>query len=461
MKTHHSLLPAPTGAPAHYHMQLRVPALLLALLLLAALFLVACGGDTGETDGDATANNTVENGDNDTATASDENGKGSSSDEGKKKSDRKRKERTTSVKVSNAFRGDLVVPVIAEGTLRARHTANIRSEIAGRVNSVTVREGQFVRRGTLLAKLDDREYALALEEARSDYFQALSLLAIEEEQIEVSEQPPEVRAQIRELERLEKQGAITAQERMAREIQLDLQALKDGYYRLEILAARSGIAEARAGLERAKIMMEKAEVRAPFDGVVTGIEVSTGEQITAGDQLCVLVNNKDIEAQVGVLEADIGKITADGVALLVVPALDETLRVKVDVISPAFDRDSRTLDVLLRISNDNGLLRPGMFVRAVIAGETFEDRLLVPKESILTRDGRPLLFMVEGDRAKWIYLALGEQNDNFVEIERVLQGGTLEPGDPVVVADHLTLSHDAKVKIKKTIPISDPWGSGE
>jgi multidrug efflux pump subunit AcrA (membrane-fusion protein) len=100
-----------------------------------------------------------------------------------------------------------------------------------------------------------------------------------------------------------------------------------------------------------------------------------------------------------------------------------------------------------------------MFVRAIIAGETFRDRLLVPREAILTRDGRPLLFKVEDKRAKWLYVELGEQNDNLVEITKVLQGGALQPGDKVIVTDHLTLTHDALVKVKKTLHHGDPWVS--
>jgi len=98
-----------------------------------------------------------------------------------------------------------------------------------------------------------------------------------------------------------------------------------------------------------------------------------------------------------------------------------------------------------------------MFVRALIAGETFRDRLLVPREAILTRDDRPLLFKVEDNRAKWLYVQLGESNDDLIEITKVLQGGPLAPGDKVIVSDHLTLTHEAKVKVKKTLPNKDPW----
>ena len=98
-----------------------------------------------------------------------------------------------------------------------------------------------------------------------------------------------------------------------------------------------------------------------------------------------------------------------------------------------------------------------MFVRAAIAGRIHPNKLMVPAEAILTRDGRPLLFKVDEDQAKWVYVKIGLRNDRFVEIERILQGGPLDVGTLVVVSDHLTLSHDAKVRVKKVVDMTVAW----
>jgi len=84
---------------------------------------------------------------------------------------------------------------------------------------------------------------------------------------------------------------------------------------------------------------------------------------------------------------------------------------------------------------------------------------LIPNEAILSRDGRPLLFRVEDDHAKWVYLKLGLRNDRFTEVERVLQGGPLDPGTLIVISNHLTLSHDAKVKVRKIIDNRVAWSN--
>lgn len=416
------------------------------LVPLAGCSKVGSEGSQGEADSTRAAEASAE------AKASDD-------EDATKNKPKKRRERTTSVRVSEAFRGELVIPVIAEGTIRARHTAELRAEIAGRIVHIAATEGQAVRKGQLIAKLDDREYEVAAEEARAKYLEALSLLAIEDESLEVPERPADLQARIDDLERMEAKGTITREERLAREVALDVAALKGGHYRADVLASRSGIVAARGAMERAKLNLERTEIRAPFSGVITGLHLSAGEHVTVSETVCTLVNNRDLEAEVGVLESDIGSIAVGKPALLVIPALGDTVPVSVDVISPHFDTTTRTCKVLLRLQNTTGHIRPGMFVRAIISGENFPDRLLVPKEAILMRDGRPLLFKVEGDLAKWLYLKTGRHNDNLVEIESVLQGGTLEPGDRVVVADHLTLAHDTKVKVKKVLPIKDPWRS--
>lgn len=427
---------------------------LFVLIFLASFLLPACGGG-GDSDEDINENaQAVEKSAEDEST--DENGDDEEKDD---ESSKKRRERTTSVNAARVVQSDLVVPIIAEGTVRARHSADVRFELEGRLQRIHVQDGETISKGQIIAAIDAREYEVAAEEARSKYLEALSLLAIEQDTLNTMEIPSSLKEQFKELERLEKSGKITHDERLAREIKLEVEALKDGIYRVEIAASRSGVSTARTALERARLNLERTKIRAPFAGVVTNLVLSEGEQVTKGQSICTLINNVDIEAEVGVLEADMANLETGRPALLVVPALGETLQVQVDVISPQFDRETRTCQVLLRFRSEEGRIRPGMFVRAIIAGERFENKLLVPKEAILTRDGRPLLFKIEDDRSKWLYLRLGKSNDYLVEVERVLQGGTLAQDDLVIVSDHLTLAHDAKVKVRKIVGISDPWSS--
>jgi RND family efflux transporter MFP subunit len=433
----------------------RILLIAIALLVGAALGCGKKGATQGAADSTATDSTSLANAKGSMESDGENFGADAAADTSAKA---ERKERAVNVNAARAIRADLVRPVIAEGQLRARHSAEIHAEVAGKIMRIGAEEGQAVKRGALLLKIDDREYEMALEEARARYLQALSLLTIEDAGADtVVAQAKEVRDQFADLERLEKSGKITREERLAREIGLDVQALKEGKFRVEIAAARSGVSVARADLERARLNLERTEVRAPFDGVVSGLTLSAGEQLMVNQVLFTLVDNINIEAEVGVLEADVGKIAPGGTAILAIPALGDTIPARVDVVSPQFNREARTCQVLMRLKNSDGRMRPGMFARALIAGERFEDRLLVPRAAVLTREGRPLVFKVEGDRAKWLYVEIGASNDHMVEITGVLQGGTLEPDDRVVVSDHLTLAHDAKIKVRRTVAAGDPW----
>ncbi len=442
----------------------------LALLLVLGSQLSGCsdgnssagsGSDTtavanADSDNEANASTSGDAENSDDAEDSDEDSD-SASDSGDEKEKKPKKEKTTSIGASVAVRGDLVVPVVAEGRVRARREAEMRAEISGRLDRVYVKEGDAVRRGALIARLDGREYEVAIDEARSRYLKALGQLIIEEEKVEGQSPTATVDEQLEKLRNDERYGKITREERLEAQREIEMAALREGAYRRDLVEARTGLSTAKADEERSRLNLERTEIRAPFSGVVTGLEVVAGERVSAGDIVCSIIDNVDVEAEVGVLESDLRGLEVGKPALLIVPALAETLMAQVDVISPRIDPDTRTCEVLIRYKSDDGRVRPGMFVRASIAGETHPEKLLVPREAILYRDGRPLLFRIDGDRAKWVYVTLGEQNDYVVEIKRVLQGGPVDAGTKVVVSDHLTLTDDAKVKIKKTHPIQDPW----
>ncbi len=422
--------------------------------LLLTLLIVGCGGADGEeaVSSAPAAEPSAEAAESETGAAPDESKKS------KKK--KPRKERSTSVTVAEVVRRDLVLPVRAEGSIRARHTSDVAFETTGRVARVWVEEGQRVKRGQRLVGLDDRELKLALEEARSRYLQALGRLAVEEDGTAYGQKAERgLEQQTQELARRERSGEISRRERLDRELELGMTAVRDGAYRRELLEVRSGLAKARADAERLEIELERTVARAPFGGVVSGLELDEGEHVQVGQKACRLVDDVRLEAAIGVLESDLAAVAPGDPALLEIPALGESVPVQVDVVAPEVAADSRTCQVLLRLESAGQRIKPGMFVRAAIAGQILPDRLLVPREAIVTRDGRPVLFRIEDDRAKWVYVKLGAQSEKLVEIARVDQGGPLDPGTPVIVDNHLTMTHDAKVKVKKTVEVPDPWKS--
>jgi membrane fusion protein (multidrug efflux system) len=92
------------------------------------------------------------------------------------------------------------------------------------------------------------------------------------------------------------------------------------------------------------------------------------------------------------------------------------------------------------------LPRPGMYVTVSIVTEVLNNRFLVPRSALLTRDQRSIVFTVKGPFAKWHYVDTGENNDEFWEIRNGIAAG-----DTVIVEGHYTLAHDARVSISNVL----------
>jgi RND family efflux transporter MFP subunit len=416
--------------------------LLFILFVLSLLTVAACTGGGGG-DGDGADS---------TAAAADSTAAGDEDE------DQSAKEKAISVNVGEVRRGDLVMPIYADGAVRTPRSVEIRTKVGGELRQVLVRDGDRVRQGQVLARIDSREYEIALEEARYRHLQALSQMAAEADTFTVNTEALRGFAAGRDdLDKALARGTITRDEYQARLLELEMQALGKGAFRDAVFQQRTGLAEARMAEERAKLNLEYTEVRAPFAGTVQGLAMVAGQNVTANQVVCSVYNNDNLEAAVNVLEADLGNLAEGRPVLLAVPATGDTLQARVDVISPTLDQASRTCEVLVRFTNPEGRFRPGMFVRAQIAGFVYPDRLMVPKSALLIRDNRPLVFKREDDRAKWLYVDTGLENDEWVEIKAVHSGGSLAPGEQIVVSDHLTLAHEAKIKVRKTVPGADRW----
>ena len=170
----------------------RPPRLLLALLL-TCLWMAGCSKDTdsSDTNQDKDADTTEVAAGKEKDADGTETAKDSDGDKKKKK---KKRDRATAVNAAKVFRGDLVVPVIAEGTIRTRQSADVRAEIGGRLVRIFVEEGQSVRKGQKIAELDSREYQIAIEEAHARYLSAIGQIAVEEEMLEADEGTEEISA---------------------------------------------------------------------------------------------------------------------------------------------------------------------------------------------------------------------------------------------------------------------------
>lgn len=311
--------------------------------------------------------------------------------------------------------------VEAEGSAEAFRRTVLRAQVEGDVEAVPVREGQRVAAGRLVARLDSAPYALDLRARRAERERALSefrSMLIGEEELGLTEEEREERR------------------RQAR--------------------ARSGLAQAEVELEKARYELEATRIRAPFAGRVANLAVGPGDRVTPGDSVAVILDLSRLEVEVRVLQEQVPHLATGHRARVRFTALPgESFTGRVVSVNPVVDRSSGRVRVTVRLDNPEARVLPGMHATVEIAGRRHPDRLFVPRDALVERDRREVVFLFEPEesesatgRAQWRYVSTGLESDRFVEILPEREGDEVpEAGEVVLVDGHTTLAHDARVRL--------------
>jgi multidrug efflux pump subunit AcrA (membrane-fusion protein) len=126
-------------------------------------------------------------------------------------------------------------------------------------------------------------------------------------------------------------------------------------------------------------------------------------------------------------------------------------RGKITSVLPIVDSTSRAGRAYVRLTS-NDVLRPGMYADVKLEAQRLTNRRLVPSPAIIQRDGRDLVFVVRDSKAQWTYVVSGRSNGIYTEILPDTSGQNVgqipvNAGDVVIVQGHLTLTHDAPVRV--------------
>ncbi len=309
--------------------------------------------------------------------------------------------------------GDLVLSVNTTGQVRSDSEGRLRAEVGGPVARVLVRPGDRVRKGQVLVELDPRPFDLAVAEAQV----AVDVASLTHQENYL----PDSMAT----------GKMPSKER------------------LDASVTRSGLAAARVRLDRAKFERERATITAPFSGVVDRINIVPGDRLAAGAEITTIVDLEHLRIEAAVLEHDLPLIKIGGEAVITSAALaGQAFDGRVVAVLPLVDSTTRAGRAFVR-TNGSGSLRPGMYADVRLEASRLANRRLVPTRAIIERDGRPLVFVIKGGRAQWTYILPGRSNGRETEVLPDSVSGIIpvNPGDKVIVDGHLTLTHDAPVRV--------------
>lgn len=353
------------------------------------------------------------------------------------------------VKVVSAQKGDLIIKLKSPGEAVTDRMINMKAEVSGIIKRLNVEEGKHVRKGDLLIALDDAAYKLDLESEEATRLQRLSELMLDKRFAESEEVPSSldkatiqgIKNEFEKANELYRKGLISRKEFEKAEMAL----IESGEKKEEIMAAVKGLTQAEIRVKKAQMDLDKTMIRAPFSGIICDIRVSSDEHVTTGRELFTLVNISRIRVHAKVLESEIGKMKVGREVDLKFSAYPgRSFKGKVKAISPIVNPDDKTCKVIIDVANPEEEIKPGMHTEVEIAAEIHQDRLLIPQEAILVRSGRKLAFVVENGLAKWRYIDVGLENEDFAE---VLDG--IKEGEEVIIDGHFTLAHDARVRVEK------------
>ncbi|MBN7813804.1 efflux RND transporter periplasmic adaptor subunit [Algoriphagus pacificus] len=297
----------------------------------------------------------------------------------------------------------------ATGKLEASSQVTAVIQQAGFLEELNIKEGQYVNKGDILARLDPTEAQFRLDKA----------------QISIRNANAEYESM--------KMGYETIFESSDQERKNIID---------EQLKAKSGLFLAEVELQEAKLNLERCEVKAPISGKIADLKYKEGSLVGASQELCEIIGTNQLVLKVNVLESDIAMISSNQKAeVYAVSNAQNAITGRVIGINPKVDENG-LVQVSIAINSDRNLL-PGMNARAIIRAPQ-SNSLVVPKDALVYRSGRAVVFSIENNESKWNYVEVGKDNGEEVEI---LEG--IEPNSTVITSNNLQLAHQAPVQVVK------------
>jgi len=307
----------------------------------------------------------------------------------------------------------------AVGTVRARQTAQMASEVTGYVLSINVREGDVVKQGQVLATIDDRQLSAGVTQSQA-------ALAVAGQEVTAAESDLSLaRSTLGRYQTLYDKKSLSPQE---------YDEVKAGF---QAAAARrdmahSNQAQAAAVLKQSQVVLDRSRLRAPFAGAIVARQADPGALATPGMTLLTLEDGRQYRLEVNVDEQDMKYVRLQQSVPVSIDAIgSQLLEGKVVQIVPAADPASRSFLVKVELPANAGL-RSGFFGRAHFSrGE--RNSLTVPETAILERGQLREVYVVGDSKLASVrYVTLGGRIQDQVEVLSGLSAGetlVAAPGD--------------------------------
>lgn len=325
--------------------------------------------------------------------------------------------------------------VTANGYVVARTRAAVAAKVPGRLASLPVDGGSFVRRGEVIARLENADYQAAVAEAQAN------LASSREQLIEAETERDQAR---REANRVEQIRATQPELVSPQDAEIAVSRALQTVARAN--SARARIEAARAALRFAEATLENTYIRAPFTGTVLRKEAEVGEVVAPSvgggltrGAVVTMADLTTLEVEVDVNEAYIGRVLHDQSARITLDAYPDTaFRGRVRQVVPTADRQRATVQVKVGIVDHDSRILPEMGARvdfmtppsdtgsaAAKATAPAAPRFRLPAAAVHEVGGQSVVWLVRDGRLESRQVDAGPSSAGFREVRRGLAGGEL------------------------------------
>lgn len=314
------------------------------------------------------------------------------------------KERVMPVSIVKVPTQDISLYIETIGTFYPDDEVTVSAEIEGKIDVINLEEGDQVKRGDTIAKIDDTNFILRLKEAEAN----LSFS----------------RSELERKSKLFTDGLLTQQQFDEAKTRFDL---------------------ALVSYELAKESLRKTRIASPIGGYIKEKIVSSGEYVKVGAPLVKIIKTDPLRLKASIPEVLAGRVSVGQRVELMVKALQgEQFNGEVTIINPNIDEATRSLMFEARVPNRNGRLRPGFLTNVRLITGAKRNAVVVPEAAVITRDNENIAFVVMDGIADKRVVKLGERLNGKVEVIR-----GLDKDERVVVVGNNDLIDKTKVKVVK------------
>jgi RND family efflux transporter MFP subunit len=333
------------------------------------------------------------------------------------------------VELASVKRADMAEKITVVGNLIGEATVEAVPKVAGRVETISVRLGDRVRRGQMLAKIEDRELQEQVRQAQASYEVSAATIRQREADLRFAQT------------NLDRSRNLFDRQLIPR------QTFDDAEARYQASAAQVDLAKAQhqqsmARLDELKINLANTVITSPVNGFVGKRTLDPGAWVTPNSALLSVVDISTVRMVANVVEKDLRRISAGHRATVAVDAFPgEEFSGRVARVSPVLDPATRTAQIEVEIDNANFRLKPGMYARVDFTVERRENTLVVPANALVDVEGRHGVFRpAEGDVAKFHEIQVGLTSDQLVEV-----ASGLAEGDRIVTTGAAALREGDKI----------------